>query len=508
MASEILSIDIREDLLCAARVEQHGSGVLVHSYGHGGISTYQGQVIAEALANVLDQLKEVPTAAVLGLPLALAGLRNLHLPFTERKKIAQVLPLELEEQLLASADQYIFDFTITNQDKEGSSVLVATVEKEMLAQLVEILARRGCRLKNIFLTMEALCHACMQRKNIAEPALFLCGDNHALSMALWDQDQVVFMRRILWPEPLAASAVSAEGAGGFPAASDKGQQVMAGVCNQIQVSLYYATRGWQQIPRPKQAVLCGGTPGLGVLEQQMADDLGLALSVWQPGSDIAGLALEPSVRQQWNPAMGGPCVELALIAQQRKNKQRLLNFLRGEFAPGSEQYLSKRSMQAIAAGVALLAAGLFAFLWFGYQRLDSRAEDLLARMNAIYQQAFPGGAKKVDRPYLYMQSKMRELDTDEVALPLFSGNKRVLEILADISSRIPEDLTLHVSRLVIDAQSVQLKGTTDAFNNVDVIKNRLAASGKYSDVKIVSATADKKKGGVRFEIHLQLGEAS
>lgn len=84
----------------------------------------------------------------------------------------------------------------------------------------------------------------------------------------------------------------------------------------------------------------------------------------------------------------------------------------------------------------------------------------------------------------------------------------MLEILADISGRIPKDLSLHVSRLVIDQESVQIKGTTDAYNNVDVIKNKLAASTRYVEVKIVSATADKKKGSIRFEIRLQLVEAS
>jgi general secretion pathway protein L len=107
-----------------------------------------------------------------------------------------------------------------------------------------------------------------------------------------------------------------------------------------------------------------------------------------------------------------------------------------------------------------------------------------------------------------MQSKLREVQGSEVSLPLFSGEKRVLEILADISERVPKDLSLHVSRLVIDKESVQVKGTTDAFNNVDVIKNKLAASPRYTEVKIVSAAADKKKGAIRFEIRLQLGEAS
>ncbi len=508
MASQILSIDIRDDQLCAALIEQRGGEVLVHACAHAAVDALHGPSLAGGMEAVLDQLEDIPATAVIGLPLSLASLRNLHLPFSERKKIAQILPLELEDQLLAPVDQYILDFTITGQDEEGSSVLVVAVEKAVLAELVESLAGRDCRLKKVFLTAEVLSHACLRVHAGSEAALFLTGDAQAMSMTLWNGRQVVFMRRIPWPEPLFAAEDGAGTCGNIAVAQDRMRQIMARVCTQIRVGLYYVGRNWQEMHQPQKAVLSGCLAELTSLSDLLASELAVTVSSWQPGREISGLALDTSVQQQWNPASTGSCIELALTAQQRRKKQGLLNFLRGEFAPGPEQYYSRGSLRAIGAGVALLAAALIAFLWFGYQRLDSRAADLLARMQAIYQQTFPGGPKKVDRPYLYMQSKMREMEGAEVALPLFSDRKRVLEILADISSRIPDDLALHVSRLVVDSQGVQLKGTTDAFNNVDVIKNRLAASGKYGEVKIVSATADKKKGTVRFEIHLQLGEAS
>lgn len=509
MASQILSIDIRDDLLSAALVEQRGGELFVHACAHATISVAHGPAISAGLEELFDQLGDIPSAAVVGLPLSLASLRNLHLPFTERKKMAQILPLELEEQLLAPVDHYILDFTITGRDEEGSSALVTAVDKEVLAGLVAVLAGRGCVLKKIFLTTEVLCHACMHSGSTGEPALFFHGDSQALNMALWNRDHVVFMRRIPWPEPLflPADPVHGENRSAL-VAGDTAAKIMAGVSEQVRVSLYYATRGWQDVQRPHKAVLSGCLADTGLLPELFADELELAVSVWQPGHDTPGLALDTSVQQQWNPAIIGPAIELALLTRQRRKRHGLLNFLRGEFAPGPEQYFSRRTMQTIGAGLGLVAAGLIVILWFGYQRLDSRAGELLAQMNAMYHQTFPGGPEKVDRPYLFMQSKMREMDGTEVALPLFSGRKRILDILTDISARIPDDLSLHVSRLVIDPEGVQLKGTTDAFNNVDVIKNRLAASGRYAEVKIVSATADKKKGTVRFEIHLRLGEAS
>ena len=91
-------------------------------------------------------------------------------------------------------------------------------------------------------------------------------------------------------------------------------------------------------------------------------------------------------------------------------------------------------------------------------------------------------------------------------MPLFTREKRILAILADISTLVPADVSLHVSRMLIDQDSVKIKGTTDAFNNVNTIKNLLARSPRFSEVTIVSATKAKDKNIIRFEINLQLGE--
>ena len=86
------------------------------------------------------------------------------------------------------------------------------------------------------------------------------------------------------------------------------------------------------------------------------------------------------------------------------------------------------------------------------------------------------------------------------------GKKQVLGLLADISARIPATVALRVSRLAIDRESVLIKGTTDTFNSVEIIKSSLSGSAKFKSVQIVSATADKEKknGAIRFEVQLQL----
>ncbi len=99
---------------------------------------------------------------------------------------------------------------------------------------------------------------------------------------------------------------------------------------------------------------------------------------------------------------------------------------------------------------------------------------------------------------------LKGIKESELSAPVFAGEKRVLEILADISARIPESISLQVARLVIDQKTVRLRGHTDTFNDVDKIKNALSASSRYESVQIVSATANKKSGKIRFELELEI----
>ena len=105
-----------------------------------------------------------------------------------------------------------------------------------------------------------------------------------------------------------------------------------------------------------------------------------------------------------------------------------------------------------------------------------------------------------------MQAKIKSLQGSETPLPYFVSERWVLPMLAEISTRIPPSLTLKVMRLSLDRSSVTMKGTTDSFNGVELVKTALSNSPHFSNVRIVSATADKGKqdGVIRFELQMQL----
>ncbi len=505
MATRMLGIDLQEDLLCAVVVEQLGPERIVHSCAS--LKVDGIEQLAVAVPELLGAIDSPSDGCILGLPLSILSVRNLTLPFSDQKKMRQVLPLELEEQLPVPVDRQVIDFTVTGSQDGGSRVLIAAVDKIVLRDLISALDEGGSPVRAVTLSLDALVRGYMRENEEKQPTLFLHADPHGMCMALWADGRIVFMRWITYQQQVFTQPLADQKEILLAVDRKIAKKCMDDACVLIRNSLYYFLQEGGESMQPRQVVLSGCINGRGLWESLIAHELDLPVKMAGTQPNISGLRLSESVQKQWNFCLYAAALALAESGLRKKKKSVGLNFLKGEFAPNPIRFFSRRSLLTAAAVFGLIVVIGFGLLWNSYRNLDARALSLHGKMTAIYKQTFPG-VNRVDRPYLQMQSKLREVQGSEVSLPLFSGEKRVLKILADISERIPKDLSLHVSRLVIDKESVQMKGTTDAFNNVDVIKNKLAASSRYVEVKIVSAAADKKKGAIRFEIRLQLGETS
>jgi len=76
-------------------------------------------------------------------------------------------------------------------------------------------------------------------------------------------------------------------------------------------------------------------------------------------------------------------------------------------------------------------------------------------------------------------------------------------LLRDISLKVPESLDVKVMSMVVDPEAVKIKGETDTFNAVDIIKKELEPSEYFSTVTISSANLNRSRKRVQFEIKLK-----
>ena len=203
----------------------------------------------------------------------------------------------------------------------------------------------------------------------------------------------------------------------------------------------------------------------------------------------------------WNPALMDGALALSL----RDGKEgEGFNFRKGEFEIKKSGFWLQKEFRRAMVLLIIVLSFLIADFGVDYYFLKKRHRMLDGRITEVFQQTFPDVKRIVD-PVQQMKVKINELKRSAVPIPGTDSDKKVLELLKDISERIPKSLSVKVGSMVIDQESVRMSGRTDNFNTVDSIKNGLEASTKYfSDVSISSANLDRTGKEVRFELKLQL----
>ena len=209
--------------------------------------------------------------------------------------------------------------------------------------------------------------------------------------------------------------------------------------------------------------------------------------------------LNEDIARSWNPALMDSALALAL----RDNTQGLgFNFRKDEFEIRKKYFRLKKEIRKVAVFFIVILSLLCADLGVDYYFLKKRYRMLDKQITEIFRQTFPGVKRIVD-PVQQMMVKINEIKKSALSLPGISGEQKVLDLLRDISLRVPESMDVRVLRLVVDPEGVQIKGETDTFNTVDIIKKGLEPSEYFSAVTITSANLDRSGKRVKFEIKLQ-----
>ncbi|MBI5665615.1 MAG: hypothetical protein HZC49_11115 [Nitrospirae bacterium] len=89
-----------------------------------------------------EALKSLPSAGCgdicLSVPLDLLTLREQTFPFSDKDKIRDTIPFEIEGVLLGSISDYIIDHIIIESYEAGSKVLAVCMEKSKLKKIIEL----------------------------------------------------------------------------------------------------------------------------------------------------------------------------------------------------------------------------------------------------------------------------------------------------------------------------------------------------------------------------------
>jgi type II secretion system protein L len=478
MSRKVLGIDIRNHSLSAVLLNSSLREYRVDDYIHLPFSDPDDpeKGLADALETLTEKMDLAGSDCVVSIPAGHFTFRNLQVPFNNSKKIRMVLPFELEPTLPYAVEDLVVDFHPLNgsPDGEQTELIAAAIEKNRLAPYIEALGSIEVNPEKLTLNglPTALCLA--HQADLEEDQLFIEIDEASGTLFMLAGDRLQLIRS--FPLPTA------------------GPSKAKMLCTQIQQTLAAFQESSDLNLQPLEVV----ASGIGLDEANMAADISRALDIPVKAASMAdrlGIPVESDTGgNPWIPAQMDNALALALMEVEGFEA---LNFHKGQFA--AQKFLSKHKTPLIKTGI--LAAAVLVLMFFnvlmGTYTVNKQVRGIERQMNQIFKATFPE-VKTIRYPYPEMQAKMRETKKNAAFQAETGPHIRSIDILNSISEKIPNNIKVDLTRLVIQPENVLISGTTDTFNSVDDIKSRLEQIQYFEKVTISSANIDRSGNEVRF----------
>jgi Tfp pilus assembly PilM family ATPase len=499
MPRTIIGLDISEDTVAAVHVKSLMQGYEV--IGCTAVPVTEAGGVSFALRAVCEAIDQKGSACNSVLEDGHVSFRNLSMPFTDLKKIRQTLAFELETMMTSSADEHLVDFIDVDRTASQTNLIAASANKKYIAEHLSNFEALGVEPEILDIRSLALANQIILQQSSPENCMLLYLGSKKSSIILVFEKKIVLVRNLPFNgKGLSAVASQAAKRDKEPLHIDL-QVYEAGLkllCKSISLSLHGFQAETDNRLKPEKVFITGPGGLIPETAEIIGKELSLPVSSFDLQKTAENIQLSPDLATIYNPALMDNALALA-IRDSKKTKG--FNFRRAEFQVRTQLVKIKKELIHAAIYLSIILV-LLAVNWIvDYRDLSKRTAELDSQIKGIFTQTFPEITKIVD-PMHQMNTKISELKNAAGEAPRMNLGTRVLEILNDISKRVPKDLEVIVDRMVVDQDGIQIRGTTDTFNTVDAVKKGLESSEMYNEVVIASANLDKSGKGVRFEIKM------
>jgi general secretion pathway protein L len=512
LARRILGLDVGSHAAKAVELRQTLRGLEVVQLRHLPFDDPTPGVGSEL--RDLVQLYDLPGDYVV---VSLAGdrisTRLLEFPFRDRRRIGAAVPFEVEGQVPFDLDDYFVDFEISGHQKNLTQVVAALAPRHEVGLLLETLSEAG--LSPRIVEAEGLVLSNLASLFELPGARLLADIGHRKTTICLALDGRVVATRTVPVAGLALTRALARdrGLGEIDAERAKLEEGVIDVPKNA-ASIEVLDRLAREILRtvgaletllPRGAAglqalhLLGGSGRLHRLEEFLRERTGLpAQRLALPPSELGSALLAGG-----DPLLFGPAMALALRGSSRATTR--MNFRQGELGPRLDYRQVGREMRVtFALGAAALLLGAVSV---GTRTtLDARRAAAAERQaRALVSEVLPQGARE-GNPLAAMQEAVRNAERRADTLGVYRGNLSALDILTEISRRVPPDLDVVFEELSIDRGVVQIKGHSPSFGSVDRLRAQLAQFGPFAEISVGDITADARRGGQNFSVRISLSD--
>ncbi|MDZ7698599.1 MAG: PilN domain-containing protein [Deltaproteobacteria bacterium] len=454
--------------------------------------------IGEGLDRLNNSMDLKTERCFVSIPPSQVAFRNLEMPFEDAKKIRQTLPYELETLLPYPVEELITDF-ITTRPNSAKEILSASIKTEAVSRYLKALDAHA--LDPELISVSGL--------SIIPWLLKQGAPDHFLLMNLEEKTMTLFFcgaRRVALIRSLTLNASPLTGIDPVNMAVDQNPQkdLTAGetwidaVYSEVHHTLHACNSHKNRVLDPERIYLTGAHAVHSETGPLIREAFGLPVA-WVDISEDKRIKQGNLQACEWVPGEMNAALALTMLDPKRDQH---LNFRRGTFSKRRGKTGVKKGVKKGIIFLLLLLVLLGANRVTDYYFLKKTYEQLDAELMHLFKETLPQVTRIVD-PVQQLRVAVKQLEKTRVNASQGKSGKVTLNLLKDISARIPEHLNVKISRMIIDPETVRLSGKTDTFNAVDSLKSELTPSAFFSEVIISSANMDKKDNRVKFELKLK-----
>ncbi|HLI78730.1 MAG TPA: type II secretion system protein GspL [Candidatus Binataceae bacterium] len=409
--------------------------------------------------------------------------RLLELPFSDMRKLHQVVPFALEEHLPFPVDDAVVAFVRVGADRGSTLVVAALARKTDMRHHLDLLAKVGIDPRTVTLSELAIARLLSRSPTSSTNAHLLMDiEPTSTSMVLLDSDGTPRAIRTVH------AGLSAEEEG--PVAEAHANAIL-GTARQTLLAHSSEVEGID-------VILAGSAAGIPLLRDELSQALSLAVR------DAAEFDYSFLLNGK-RPDMSRYAACIAMLLSELPNKPaELLNFRAGEFAFKGRvrgDLTAFYTTATIAAVAIVLGLAHFA-LGVGTQ---------LHRLHALDRQiatiAVPAlGSHPPDDAVAALRSGIIKMSK---RLALIGGNiakDSPLDALLAVSRDVPKRFPLEMQDITVDDSGVLLSGEADSFATVDQMKQVLQKDDYFSNIE-VSHTKAAQDGKVEFQVQAKFKDA-
>ena len=482
MRRKILGLDIRRDAVSAVLIKSGLKGTAIETHVHVPLSNQKADETdwVAPLESIVKKMDISGSVCVASFPADEISYRNVQVPFKGQKKIKKILPYELEPTFPFPTDDLIIDF-ITVKLPDGindNNLITAAVEKSKLQAFLDTLATFNIAPETVTVGGYSIAVCLTQILDHRKNWLVVDIDSNKVAVFFILSGEVCLIRS-------------------FPIRSDARSYKIRSLCTTIQQTHAALEKMIGSEFDPDGLLITGcGLDDLG-FEQDMEQALGLPIQRIDLLQE-ADLFKHQDPPKSWVPFLMDNALSLALMEVEGADR---LNFRKGPFA--SKKFWEENKKGLIQTGIFLVLVVALAFfnVFIDSYFMGKRLARLDHQIREIFTSTFPDVKRIVD-PVQQMRIKVQAARKKM----LFSGEGetpiRAIDILNNISQRIPRETDVTLTRMVVGSENVVISGDTDTFNSVDNIKSRLDQVDSFKKITISSATINKSDNRVRFKLKI------